>query len=70
MVELTGGPGDGKRLEFDKWLCLPEKRKTCTNPDHVEVRIHIYDELGRYFGVSPWHRSLQEAVLEQFTNGG
>lgn len=66
MGELHGGPGDGKDVEFDKWLCLPERRETCTNPDHVEVRIHIYDEQGAYFGVSPWHRSLTEAVLEQF----
>lgn len=56
MVELRGGPGDGSRIEFPDApvLGMYESRYTCSNPDHVEVRIHIYLPDGVYQGCGSW----------------
>lgn len=64
MVELTGGPKDGKRIEFPLQgkFGYFERRRTCTNNNHDEVRIHIYAPDGSYFGFSPWCPDVETAA--------
>lgn len=56
MIELRGGPGDGKALDDldDEVLSMHETCRTCEHPEHVEVRIHIYMPDGSYRGCSHW----------------
>lgn len=64
VVELHGGPGDGKRIEFPSCgqFGLMEQRSTCPNPDHTEIRIHVYTPDGVYSGAGPWCADVQTAA--------
>lgn len=65
MVELSGGPGDGKRFEFpdeDQAVSFYEIRHTCTNPDHSEIRSHSYTPEGAYEGVGEWRPRITTSL--------
>lgn len=59
MVELVGGPCDGKGVTFnERHLGFMEKSRNSF------VRLHVYENDGSYWGVTSWQPSTQQAVDE------